>query len=588
MITGTYNLIANPSWALTQLQEVRLECDTTLGPVTINLPAISTLAISTNLKLIIVDVTANASVNNITINAGTTGLPPVSDTFDDSTTNQIVLDTNGSSIIFQNVAATQWIATESISGGISAPIDVAYSGLYSKVVNNELVPGQWYRLTDYKSANFLNGYSCAFLNSNLNGNPSSSSDFNPREVYIGDNEVLLLQAISSGELSPIGYSETFEGDIVQYEPLTNKIGVLFNITNGGSLPNGGIISGFDLQWDSLNNEAYFNMPTGYPLLYGQVMSLFAQFDNGSGIKYKQNGFFFTTQNVTAPEISYTSDNVNLNEEKQTSRIFIKNNGTRVVLLDLNQADVNIYVTGSLVVDTTFEISDCYGWITKRTNPTTNVTTPFDFRGRKFRRFEVDLTAVNSDLGTGFCGIGDDFGGFGTTGTFSDFNVFQNATNLIWTGLGFGFDSIGDNDNNVFLGYVADVTIKNGFANNTLGVNSMSTSPVFENSIIDNYFRLNVVGDKFANNSIGTGFGQNVIANNFENNIIPRNFIENFGILNGFKRNTFNVDTQVTNYSGASYVYGDYTCTINRRQDGTSTISYVDNTDLYLTTSPANA
>jgi hypothetical protein len=117
MITGTYNLIADSSWALSQFQEVRLECDTTLGAVTINLPAISTLAQSTNLKLIVVDATANANVNNITINAGSTGLPPVSDTFDDSTTNQIVLDTNGSSVIFQNVAATQWIATESISGG---------------------------------------------------------------------------------------------------------------------------------------------------------------------------------------------------------------------------------------------------------------------------------------------------------------------------------------------------------------------------------------------------------------------------------------------------------------------------------------
>ena len=36
MITGTYNLIADPSWVLLQIQELRLECDTTAGPVTIN------------------------------------------------------------------------------------------------------------------------------------------------------------------------------------------------------------------------------------------------------------------------------------------------------------------------------------------------------------------------------------------------------------------------------------------------------------------------------------------------------------------------------------------------------------------------
>ena len=55
MITGTYDLLADPSWASFQFQEVRLECDTSLGPVTINLPAISTLAQSTNLKLFIIE-----------------------------------------------------------------------------------------------------------------------------------------------------------------------------------------------------------------------------------------------------------------------------------------------------------------------------------------------------------------------------------------------------------------------------------------------------------------------------------------------------------------------------------------------------
>jgi hypothetical protein len=116
MITGTYNLEANPSWLLLQLQEVRLECDTTTGPVTINLPAISTLAQSTNLKLIIVDATGNAATNNITINSGSVGAPPVFDTFDDATTTQLIIDNNGSSVAMQNVTSNQWIAVESIAG----------------------------------------------------------------------------------------------------------------------------------------------------------------------------------------------------------------------------------------------------------------------------------------------------------------------------------------------------------------------------------------------------------------------------------------------------------------------------------------
>ena len=100
----------DPSWSLLQFQEVRLECDTTTAPVTINLPKISDLAQSTNLKLVIVDVTANASTNNITINSDGP------DTFDDDTTTTLVLDTNGSSVSIQNISSTQWIAFESAAG----------------------------------------------------------------------------------------------------------------------------------------------------------------------------------------------------------------------------------------------------------------------------------------------------------------------------------------------------------------------------------------------------------------------------------------------------------------------------------------
>ena len=136
MITGTYDLIADPSWALLQFQEVRLECDTTLGPVTINLPAISTLATSTNLKLFIIDAEpfGNASVNNIIINAGYTdsGDGLVQDTFDNETTTQLVLNTNGGSVSIQNITKNKWIALESIAG-IPTPAEPTYK-VYTALV----------------------------------------------------------------------------------------------------------------------------------------------------------------------------------------------------------------------------------------------------------------------------------------------------------------------------------------------------------------------------------------------------------------------------------------------------------------------
>ena len=158
---------------------------------------------------------------------------------------------------------------------ITEPTDITYSELYDKVTNGELIVGSWYRLTDYKSVNFLNGWDIA------NKNPTPvDPNFNPREIYEGEIEVLLLQAISSSEISPIGYSETFQGDIVQYEPYTNKIGVgIGGIYNGQTLPDSSVVSDFDLQWDGTN--VYFNMPTGYPALFGHYFYLYAEFADTS-------------------------------------------------------------------------------------------------------------------------------------------------------------------------------------------------------------------------------------------------------------------------------------------------------------------
>jgi len=154
---------------------------------------------------------------------------------------------------------------------ISGSEDITYLELYNKVVNGLLEIGKWYRLTDYKSVNFLNGWETA------NSNPTPTDpNFNPQEIYSGETEVLILQATSPYEISEIGYSETFNGDIVQYEPYTNKIGVdIGGISNGSTLPDSSTVSEFDLKWDGTN--VYFNMPDGYPALFGHYFYLYAEF-----------------------------------------------------------------------------------------------------------------------------------------------------------------------------------------------------------------------------------------------------------------------------------------------------------------------
>lgn len=115
IVTGTYDLVANPQWRQLQLQDVYLDCDTQNGQVVINLFEINELNRFWNVRLFISDFGNNASINNIIINAGG------SDTLDDSSTVQIVLNIDGESIIIQPVSENKWIGLESVGGAGVTP-----------------------------------------------------------------------------------------------------------------------------------------------------------------------------------------------------------------------------------------------------------------------------------------------------------------------------------------------------------------------------------------------------------------------------------------------------------------------------------
>jgi hypothetical protein len=327
-------------------------------------------------------------------------------------------------------------------------------------------------------------------------------------------------------VSPIGYSETYPGDIVQYEPFTNKIGFYLEIYNENTLPNEEEVSGFDLQWDGTN--VFFEMPEGYPALFGHYFRIYADFDGGS---YYQQGTFEPLMPGIAT-CQYSSS------ETLMSRIRVEDGGQKIVLLDLTETDYDNYDVDTLSVETIYEFADAYGWITRRQDTQRNVDVPFDFRGRLLRRFEVDLSSVNPDLGTGYWGRGDDFLGQETTGEYQDYGFPARARNIKWSDLG-GPDG-GDNyyrgysDNVVILGTdFYDNTIGNYFNNNTIGDN-------FNNNTIGNNFNANTIGTDFYSNTIDTSFNTNTIGNNFNTNTIGINFGSNT-IGNNFNTNTIGIN-----------------------------------------------
>ena len=120
LITGTYNLTANPDWASLPLQLVYLECDTTSAPVIINLFEIKDLNRFWNVQIFVVDTNKNANVNSITINRGG------SDLINSVGTTSIILNVKGGSAQLTPANDTSWRA--SISGQIGNPIAVKSNG----------------------------------------------------------------------------------------------------------------------------------------------------------------------------------------------------------------------------------------------------------------------------------------------------------------------------------------------------------------------------------------------------------------------------------------------------------------------------
>jgi len=68
-VPTTYDCIASPNTAIEQTNEVRLLVDTSLAPSTINLPPISAFNGIWNIKIWLIDISNNASGNNIIVNA---------------------------------------------------------------------------------------------------------------------------------------------------------------------------------------------------------------------------------------------------------------------------------------------------------------------------------------------------------------------------------------------------------------------------------------------------------------------------------------------------------------------------------------
>lgn len=135
MITGVFNYVANPILTRNYANEnVYLKCDTSGGPVTINLCQIAELKGFNNLKIFINDETGNAAANPITINS------VGGDKIDDGTS--VVINKNDGAVLIQVADNNSWIALEGTpsSAGFITPIEYQLGNFQNPAYDLVLTP----------------------------------------------------------------------------------------------------------------------------------------------------------------------------------------------------------------------------------------------------------------------------------------------------------------------------------------------------------------------------------------------------------------------------------------------------------------
>jgi hypothetical protein len=379
-------------------------------------------------------------------------------------------------------------------GGIT---DVTYDELLALMDSSGdgLVPGQFYRITDFATVHYMVD------------NVTATEDIN-----IGSTEPLIVLAISESALDSRAYSELYPYDVIHYD--WNPANWLTDISFGGNDET--LVTGFKgviyFRHDTLHDNYM-----GYDFRNVKFRRWNNGFEVGSVWLSEYQGYTSTADGVTDPEdyIDVLTFNCPGGEEQY-------NNEVRGVHIESfkDQKDISYY-TNSILCNNVFYLEADYGWYQVFTNTigslscfnTFNGYIEANIIGNEFYSNIIGNRFYNNTIGDYFYNntIGDYF----YNNTIGDY--FYN--NII--GNNFHFNTIGNNFHSN--------TIENNFYNNTIGNNIYSNT-------IGNDFRSNTIGNDFRSNTIGNDFRSNTIGNDFRSNTIGNNIYSNT-IGNDFRSNT---------------------------------------------------
>lgn len=474
-------------------------------------------------------------------------------------------------------------------------LDLTYAQLTANIENSTLVKGSYYRITDYVTNYYI-----------------FDSNYVHYENMSGDNEPLIVMAISENEIDKIAISETYPHDLIYYDWDDSRWVTDLGLSNGGVIvPNWkGCIyyrydtiqnnrCGYDFRqvkfrrWMSCPEEWSYNTSysqttyvydTSTDYIYVSLVDVpeHTAIEDGkywcSLIDMSSNAYWNCNPEswlgITSGEdyidcLTYYANGTNGYEKVQNNRLdatyddMVNARDTQTILSN------NVICLGnesfSAPNDNTIGTASYF-----------NTIADYFTQNYSFIYFSSNIIGKNfssNTMTTGFTGniISEGF----VVNTVGGFFYYNNV------GLGCQFNNIG--------GYFCSNYIGNNFNLNTVGsefsFNYLGNS--FELNGIGNQFWNTTVGTNFSYNTIGNGFDGNVCGNDFKNNIIAYGFHTNI-VGNSFQYNSIEGGTCVSlNFTASTHVYNAYGKTIFKRVGGTTRLRYYNSSDVQVIVSPTS-
>jgi hypothetical protein len=414
-------------------------------------------------------------------------------------------------------------------------INTTYSALTGLKAANNLLSGQYYRISDFH---------LMWRNQSINDN-SVKSGLSP--------EPLIVLALSRSGVSHEAKSEIYPQDTIYYDVDATSSNSWGTINNNTAIPNfkGWIYRridhklNIDIPWDwrhitvnccrpDMSSIGLYNSATTYSL-YGVV-------------KNASNKLYYSVQNNnTNNSLTNTDWWLPVSDFTEGSTYFVTDESYGFRAYNTNGTFVN------LPADTSTRIQQ----------PT--------FTSSLISQGIFQLTNCNNIKIEG-----------GYSNVFLGSNIRSNTI-----GNFFYSNTIGINFNSNTIGNIFNVnTIGNNFNSNTIGniFNSNTIGNDFFYNTIGNDFFYNTIGNAFFSNTIGNFFYYNTIGNFFYSNTIGNSF--NFNTIgNNFIRNTIEDDNTIGNATGATHIYNNYNTRIFANSNNTVRLSYFNANDQLVVTDP---